>query len=66
MGLANDWNDDSISEDYFRDALTLMSIKTYHNGDYELWLDAGGIFSDHTIIVYGNAQSGFERADIAG
>ncbi|MCL2055119.1 MAG: DUF2262 domain-containing protein [Oscillospiraceae bacterium] len=66
LSLANDWNDDGIDESHFYNVLTLTSIKTSHNGDYEFWLDADGIFTDHTIIVYGNAQSGFERAEIEG
>lgn len=66
LSLANDWNDDSIDRDEFISRISLVQINVNYKGDYEFWLDSDGIFTDHSIMICGNAVSGFDRTDIEG
>lgn len=66
IGLANDWNNDSIDRDEFIKRISLIQINIKSKGDYEFWLDSDGIFTDHSIVVYGNMVSGFHSTDIVG
>lgn len=66
INLANDWNDDGISQEEFRNRIRLMSIMVTCSGRFEFWFDSDGIFSDHTIVVYGDVKNGAEYSDIVG
>ncbi|MGE1195877.1 DUF2262 domain-containing protein [Priestia megaterium] len=69
--LANDWlqEEDEIEEitkDMFMDFMSLDTISVYSEGDFDFYFSDGDMFAGHSIIVEGNINGTFTRAQIAG
>ncbi|KNH20466.1 membrane protein [Priestia megaterium] len=69
VALANDWlqEEDEIEEitkDMFMDFMSLDTISVYSEGDF--YFSDGDMFAGHSIVVEGNINGTFTRAQIAG
>lgn len=69
---ANDWQEDEddelpeITEKAFAERIKLDLIAVEPNGDYTFWFDDDEMFWGHTVVVQGNIDGSFDRADIWG
>jgi hypothetical protein len=71
VDLANDWiqEEDEIeemTEEMFMDLMSLDTISVYPEGDFDFYFSDGDMFGGHSIIVEGNIDETFTRAQIAG
>ncbi|WP_375345777.1 DUF2262 domain-containing protein [Priestia megaterium] len=71
VDLANDWiqEEDEIeemTEEMFMDLMSLDTISVYPEGDFDFYFSDGDMFAGHSIIVEGNIDETFTRAQIAG
>ncbi|MGE6630755.1 DUF2262 domain-containing protein [Bacillus sp. NPDC077027] len=74
LAQANEWNehndtelnDEDITYDLFMSRITLESLQTYPNGEFEALYHDGDLFWGHIIIVRGHINGSFESANIAG
>lgn len=63
------WLDDDESEvtkEEFVNLMTIKSITTYPEGEFEFWHDDGELFWGHSILVSGSLSEGMTDADIPG
>ena len=71
VDLANDWlqEEDEIEEmtkEMFMDLMSLDTISVYPEGDFDFYFSDGDMFAGHSIVVEGNINGTFTRAQIAG
>jgi hypothetical protein len=71
VDLANDWlqEEDEIEEmtkEMFMDLMNLDTISVYPEGDFDFYFSDGDMFTGHSIIVEGNINGTFTRAQIVG
>ena len=66
LDLANSWckDDEKITKDVFISRLQLTTIAFCDGEEYTLYFNNEEMFTDHAVAIYGNANSGFERAGI--
>lgn len=66
LKLANDWQDEAVSEDEFLERMTLESISIQPEGRFEFWHDDGDLFWGHSIQICGSLREGLTHSDIPG
>ncbi|MBY0004124.1 hypothetical protein C1N83_03880 [Priestia aryabhattai] len=71
VDLANDWLQEEdeieeITEEMFMDFMSLDTISVYPEGDFDFYFSDGDMFAGHSIVVEGNINGTFTRAQIAG
>ncbi|MCE4088108.1 DUF2262 domain-containing protein [Priestia megaterium] len=69
VDLAPDWLQEEdeieeITEEMFMDFMSLDTISVYPEGDFDF--SDGDMFAGHSIVVEGNINGTFTRAQIAG
>ena len=65
----DDWlasGETTLSVSDFAGRLRMESVVVEADGDYEFWLDDGGLFAGHSILVRGSVSDGLSDAEIAG
>lgn len=55
-----------LTAEDFLSRIAVTSISISPKGDFEFWFYDGGIFWDHSIVVYGNVNDGPTSANIEG
>ena len=66
LDLANEWQDEEISEEEFLRRMTLESISIRPEGRFEFWHDDGDLFWGHSIQICGSLKEGLTFSDIPG
>ena len=56
----------ALSASDFAGRLRMESVVVEADGGYEFWLDDGGLFAGHSILVRGSVSDGLFDAEIAG
>lgn len=70
LALKNDvWlegGEQEVSQDEFISRMSIMSITTYPDGEFEFWHDDGDLFWGHVILVSGSLSEGLTNVEISG
>lgn len=56
----------SLSPEEFIEAMELISITVYPDGEFEFWHNDGDLFWGHSILISGSLENGPDDADIPG
>jgi len=66
LELANDWQDEEITEKDFLARMKLESISIKPEGRFEFWHNDGDLFWGHSIKICGSIREGLTDSDIPG
>ena len=66
LELANDWQEEEVSEEEFLERMTLESISIQPEGRFEFWHNDGDLFWGHSIQISGSVEEGLTDSDIPG
>lgn len=67
----DEWNDDEepaapITKERFLERLSSFEHINIDDDGFEMWYDPNGMFTDHSILVTGSYEKGFEDANLEG
>ena len=63
---ASEWCEDELTEEQFKNRISLADISVYDDGTYWVFFDDDGIFLEHSIVIRGEIGKGFNEVTLMG